>query len=80
MFTLTKTGHYSGENYGVPLFTSDDIEEVYDFINNEHPRIGLCEIFTNDDGSVTQDVVIYVKDDNEWVEDESEWYTITFPS
>jgi hypothetical protein len=79
MFTLTKHGQYHDAEYGKILFQSNDIELVYDFINREHSRIGLCEVFRNKDGSKTQDVVIYLFDDGEWVEDESEWYTITFP-
>lgn len=79
MFTLTKSGQYAGEEYGVLLFASADIEEVYDFINKDHPRIGLCELYTHEDGTITQDVVIYVIDDGEWVEDESEWYVVKYP-
>ena len=79
MFTLTKHGQYHDSEYGKVLLESSDIESIYDFINREHPRIGLCEIFHNEDGSVTQDVVIYFFDDGEWIEEESEWYTVTFP-
>ena len=79
MFKLTKNGQYHDSEYGKVLFESSDIELVYDFINREHSRIGLCEIFRNEDGSVTQDIVIYVFDDGEWAEDETEWYVITFP-
>lgn len=79
MFKLTKNGQYHDSEYGKILFESEDIEQVYDFINREHSRIGLCEILSNEDGSITQDVVIYLFDDGEWVEDETEWYVIQYP-